>query len=105
MQRYKISGYPTCWRHDILITERMNTFVETRNFLSLHRAGYAMCGIWLRVENTLLLLFLEYTLPEGIKLLFHGNGDNQFFDGSDEIDDPIDSDKAHVYVILKPILE
>lgn len=77
----------------------------TRNERSECRVGYTMCDAWLRVENTLLLLFLEYTLPEGIKLLFHGNGDNQFFDGSDEIDDPIDSDKAHVYVILKPILE
>jgi len=58
-----------------------------------------------RFKNRLPLFFLEYTFPERIKLLLHGNCDNQLLDGSDEIDDPIDSDKAHVYVILKPILE
>lgn len=58
-----------------------------------------------RFKNRLPLFFLEYTFPERIKLLFHGNGDNQLFNGSDEIDDPIYSDKAHVHVILKPILE
>jgi hypothetical protein len=55
-----------------------------------------MYGAWLRVENTLLLLFLEYAFLERIKPLFHSDGDNQFLDGSDEIDDPIDSDKAYV---------
>ena len=49
-----------------------------------------------RFKNRLPLFFLEYTFPERIKLLFHGNGDNQLFNGSDEIDDPIDSDKAYV---------
>jgi hypothetical protein len=52
-----------------------------------------------------LLPFLEYTFPERIKLLFHSDGDNQFLDGSEEIDEPKDADKAHIYVILKPILK
>ena len=42
------------------------------------------------------MFFLEYTFPEWIKLLFHGNGDNQLFDGSDEIDKPEDAIKAYV---------
>ena len=58
-----------------------------------------------RFKNKLPLFFLEYTFPERLEPLFHGNCDNQLFNGSDEIDDPIYSDKAHVYVILKPILE
>lgn len=58
-----------------------------------------------RFKNWLPLFFLEYTLPERIELPLHGNGDNQLFDGSDDIDEPEDADKAHVYVILKPILE
>ena len=49
-----------------------------------------------RFKNRLPLFFLEYTFPERIKLLFHGNGDNQLFNGSDEIDKPEDAIKAYV---------
>ena len=56
-----------------------------------------------RFKNRLPLFFVEYTFPERIKLLFHGNGDNQLFDGSDEIDEPEDTDKA--YVIKQQILK
>ena len=47
-------------------------------------------------KNDLPLSFLEYAFPERIELFFHGNGDNQLFDGSDEIDEPEDADKAYV---------
>ena len=50
-----------------------------------------------------LLSFLEYAFPERIELFFHGNGDNQLFDGSDEIDEPEDTDKA--YDIKQQILK
>lgn len=43
------------------------------------------------------MFFLEYTFPERIKPLFHGNCDNQLFNGRDEVDEPIGADKAHIY--------
>lgn len=42
-----------------------------------------------------LLPFLKYTFLERIKLLFHSDGDNQFLEGSDEIDEAIDSDEEY----------
>ena len=57
------------------------------------------CGVevrcaCLRVENTLLILFLEYAFPERIEPIFHNDSDNQLFNGRDEVDEPIDSSKT-----------